>query len=82
MGGCGVGNAERIAVIDHDFSTPFGRVTLFVFLSGSLVSFFIEMGDALQVVLTFVLIVVGVLNGVNVCFNVIDKFKKWKNSKQ
>jgi len=65
-------------VIDHDFSTPFGRVTLFVFLSGSLVSFFVEMGDALQVVLTFVLIVVGVLNGVNVCFNVIEKFKKWK----
>lgn len=61
---------------------PLGKIGLFIFLTGTLFSDLVEFGPVTQVVLNIVLIVVGVLTGINYVIKIIKELKPKKDDVQ
>ena len=57
--------------LDPNANGPIGRVSLIVFLTGTLFSDLLEFGPVTQVILNIVLIVVGVLTGIHYVIKII-----------
>lgn len=60
---------------DINPTEPLGKIGLFIFLTGTIFSDLVEFGPVTQVVLNIVLIVVGVLTGVNYVIKIIKEIK-------
>lgn len=63
---------------DLNPTEPLGRVSLFIFLTGTLFSDLVEFGPITQVILNMILIVVGILTGFLYVIKIIKELRPKK----
>lgn len=67
---------------DMNHGDPIGKVTLFVFLFGFIVSHLVEFHDVIEVILDVVLVGVGFVSILNGAIKFFEKVQEWNKKRK